>query len=176
MYQFLFLSKLKAIFRNAYKMILEWLKLHFAFFMNVRNFILYVLVYGLINLILWGGQELYYYKDTQEIKKIESHLENEKEQITSLESEINNQSNLLETKQKNLVSLKNNGLIDQYNAGADDYNFLLQEYESNVDIYNNRLAEYNKQVDRVNELIEKSGSRWYLIPIPIPVKSTKLKL
>jgi chromosome segregation ATPase len=141
-----------------------------------KSIIGFILIYGFINLVLWGGQELYWRKDTQEINKIESYLTSEKNQITSLESKIDNQSGLIDDKQKELDRLKNDGLIDKYNLGVDNYNFLLQEYKSNVDVYKGKLTEYNSQIDRVNELIKKSGSRWYLIPIPIPGKSAKPKL
>jgi hypothetical protein len=143
---------------------------------KLKSIIGIIVIFGFINLLLWGGQELYWRKDMQEIRKIENYLASEKTEITLLESKINNQSISIDFKQKGLNSLKNNGLINEYNAGVDDYNILLQKYKSNVDIYNGKLTEYNNQVDCVNELIKKSGSRWYLIPIPIPGKSTKSKL
>ena len=69
-----------------------------------------ILIYGFINLVLWGGQELYWQKDTQKINKIESYLASEKNQITSLESKIDNQSNLIDVKQVELDRLKSNRL------------------------------------------------------------------
>ena len=69
-----------------------------------------ILIYGFINLVLWGGQELYWRKDTQEINKIESYIAGEKNQITLLESKIDNQSNLIDVKQVELDRLKSNRL------------------------------------------------------------------
>lgn len=143
---------------------------------KIKSIVGTILIYAFINLVLWGGQELYWRKDTQEINKIESYLASEKNQIATLESKIDNQSSLIDDKQKELDRLKNIRSIDRYNTGVDDYNFFLQEYKSNVDIYNGKLTKYNSQIDRVNELIKKSSSRWYLIPIPIPGKSAKPKL
>ena len=82
-----------------------------------------VLIYGFLNLILWGGQELYWQKDTQEINKIESYLNSEKVQISALEAKIDIQSNLIDTKQRELDHLENNDLVDEYNAGVDEYIF-----------------------------------------------------
>lgn len=143
---------------------------------KVKGVIGIILIYAVLNLILWGCQELYWMKDTQEIKRIESSLESEKSQISLLEAKISDQSNSIDIKQKELARLESSNLIDDFNAGVDEYNSLLQEYKSNVDAYNSKLDKYNEQVDRSNELIKKSGSRWYLIPIPMPGKSARPKL
>lgn len=135
-----------------------------------------IIIYGLINLALWGSQELYWRKDTQEINKIESYLKDEYGNINSLEIKINNESLSLDAKQKELDRLKNDEMFDEYNLQVDNYNFLLKEYKSDVDSYNDKLIKYNQEVERSNELITKSSSRWYLIPIPIPGKSLKSKI
>lgn len=135
-----------------------------------------ILIFGVINLVLWGGQELYYRKDTQEINRIEKLLDQEKIEITKLQSRINSLSTEIDSKQAELDRYENTGMIDSYNTGVDSYNSLLDEYKSKVDVYNDKLIEYNRNIEQVNILIQKSSSRWYLIPIPLPGKSTKTKL
>lgn len=135
-----------------------------------------VVVFAIINGILWGGQELYYYKDTQEINKIESALDLEKIEIIKMKSDIESLSGSIDIKQTQLNDAKTRGLINQYNAGVDDINSLIDEYEKKVAIFNGKQNDYNRQVDQINVLIKKSGSRWYLIPIPLPGKSSRAKV
>ena len=59
------------------------------------------------------------------------------------------------------------GRISEYNANVDRYNALLASYNFDFTLYESKIASYNKVVNEANVLIEKSGSRWYLIPIPI---------
>jgi len=41
--------------------------------------------------------------------------------------------------------------------------------------YKNNIDEYNRKADEYNRLTKKSGSRWWLIPIPIGRGKTALK-
>lgn len=61
-----------------------------------------ILIFGVINLVLWGGQELYYYKDTQEINKIENILDQKKSEINRIELSIDNLSTTINSKQLEL--------------------------------------------------------------------------
>lgn len=144
--------------------------------MSSKSIISVVLIYGILNLILWGGQELYYYEDTREINQIEKWLEEEKQKIFLLEQKIDSQSIEIEQEENKLTDLENRRLTTLYNSNVDSYNYLLEGYENDFDIYDEKIAKYNNKVNRFNELIKKSGSRWYLIPIPLPTKSIKSKL
>lgn len=125
-----------------------------------------VVVFGVINLALWGAQELYHREDTKKINEIESYLEDERRSIDALEAKINSEEAQLEGHESELNRLKSLGYIDEYNDGVDNFNSLLSAYKRDLDSYNAKLTVYNTKVDEANALIEKSGSRWYLIPIP----------
>jgi len=135
-----------------------------------------LLIYGLLNLILWGGQELYYRDDTKEINRIEYFLELEEIEIKSLEKKIETQSFELDQRKVELDNFERQNFIDSYNSHVGAYNLLLATYKNNLDNYDYKLTQYNDKINKVNELIKKSGSRWYLIPIPMLSKSTKTKL
>jgi hypothetical protein len=75
-----------------------------------------------------------------------------------------------------LESYKALGYIDSYNSGVNHYNGLLEQYRRDLDNYDSKLTNYNNKVDEENVLIKKSGTRWYLIPIPLPGKSVRSKL
>jgi len=134
----------------------------------IMGIIKLVVVFGVINAILWGAQELYWHKDTKKINEIEVYLENEKQTIGTLEAKINLTEAEIGRKESQLNSYKSLGYIDEYNTGVDDFNYLLSIYKQDLDTYNSKLTSYNAKVDEVNALIKKSGSRWYIIPIPIP--------
>lgn len=143
---------------------------------SFKQLIRLVLIFGVINFVLWGAQELYHKEDTQRIKIIEAQLEADQRDIDSLEAKIALEEAEIERKQKQLDRYKYLGSIDEYNNGVNDFNYLLAVYKSDLNAYNNKLTSYNQKVDEVNTLIKKSGSRWYLIPIPLPGKTTKSEL
>lgn len=134
-----------------------------------------VVVFGVINLALWGAQELYHREDTKKINEIELYLADEKRSIDELETKINSEETEIEQRENELHRLKSLGYIDEYNAGVDNFNYLLSAYKHDLDNYNAKLTAYNTKVDEANTLIGKSGSRWYLIPIPFG-GGTKSKL
>ena len=140
-----------------------------------KKIIGFVVVFGIINLVLWGAQELYYHGDTQQVKEIEVWLDNERRSIDALEVKINSTEVEVDRRENELNRLKALGYINQYNTGVDSFNFLLSTYKRDVDSYNAKLTAYNAKVDEANALIKKSGTRWYLIPIPFG-GGTKSKL
>jgi len=148
---------------------------------NVSSFlsnpiVKYVIIFIVLNAILWGGQELYYYKDTKKINEIDSFLTSEKTSITALEDKISLEEDNIKSLDSRLESYQSLGYIDDYNNGVGSFNNLLETYKSDLDNYNLKLTNYNTKVDEMNVLIKKSGTRWYLIPIPLPGKSVKSKL
>ena len=136
----------------------------------------YILIFIVLNALLWGGQELYYYKDTKKINEIESFLTSEKASIIALENEISSEEADIKSLNNQLERYKSLGYIDDYNNGVGNFNNLLKTYKSDLTNYNLKLKNYNAKIDEVNILIKSSGTRWYLIPIPLPGKSVKSKL
>ncbi|MCK5084493.1 MAG: hypothetical protein KAQ64_02470 [Candidatus Pacebacteria bacterium] len=144
--------------------------------MSGKSIVSIILIYVVLNLVLWGAQELHYKEDTQEINKIEKWLNIEEKEINSLEKKINNQSFEIEQMESKLNNLERQGSITSYNYNVEKYNSLLEEYNDNFDIYDEKFAKYNNEINHFNELIKKSGLRWYLITIPLSTKSTRSKL
>lgn len=142
----------------------------------IKRLVILALTFGILNLILWGGQEIYHSGDRRQIKEIEILLDGEKREIANLEKKIEaDEANLKQTNDK-LNHLKSIGSIDEYNAGVDEFNLFLEWHRQDITNYKNRLAAYNVKVDEVNVLIQKSGSRFYIIPVPLPSKNVRSKL
>ena len=129
-----------------------------------------------LNFILWGGQEIYYYNDTKEIKKIEQSLDVQKFEITYLKKTVKVQEGEVEYLSEKMDFWNKNDMVEMYNSNVDKYNLYLTEYKYDLNNYNELIDEYNNEIEKLNELIKKSGSRWYIIPLPIGNKSTRSKL
>jgi len=134
----------------------------------IKQFAILILVFGVINGVLWVGQELYYGADTKKINEIETFLKNEKLTVNTIETALSVEETQLDQKDNLLNSYKSFGNTEEYNNGVYEYNNLLQKYQLDLDNYKTKITAYNLKVDEVNALIKKSGTRWYLIPIPLP--------
>jgi len=140
---------------------------------NAGQVIVMIIGFLLINALLWGGQELYYYKDTQKTKQIKAFLETDKAKIIDLENSLAQEEAEIKEIQEKANYYKNNEMREEYNSLVDDYNLKVKEYNENLAKYKSMLEEHNKKIKEVNVLIERSGKRWYLIPIPLPIKGIK---
>jgi peptidoglycan hydrolase CwlO-like protein len=139
-----------------------------------KRIITSIILFGVINLVLWSGQELYHRKDTEQIKEIENWLDSEsvkiknrESQLGSLESQISSLEDFLDS-YKHRIDLGEKHLADTYNIKVYEFNNLLNQYNSQFSEYEENMDSYNLKVDEVNDLIKNSGTRWYIIPIPIP--------
>ena len=133
---------------------------------SLNKILSFAIIFIIINLVLWGAQELYHHEGTQQIKQIEAWLDNESRSIDALEAKIHSTEMELNRRENELNRLKIIGYTSQYNAGVDSFNFLLSTHKQDIDNYNAKLIAYNAKIDEANALIKKSGVRWYLIPIP----------
>lgn len=91
-----------------------------------------IVIYVVINGVLWFGQEAYHHEDNAQLEQMETKINKLNSQITSFESRM---------------SL----------SGATE-----AEYAN----YEKMVSDYNKTTEEYNTLAEKSGTRWYLIPVP----------
>lgn len=130
-----------------------------------------IIVYGAINLVLYGGQELWHKGDTDKLHVIEEFLKGKKVEMDSIEQRLVTTETDLNARKSQLDRYKAINDIYHYNLGVDSYNSLLGDYRLYLEQYNNALSIYNQKIDEGNELIKKTGTRWYVIPIPIPSKS-----
>ena len=100
-----------------------------------------LLIYALLNGVIYAGQEIYHYSGTQKMNKLDSDMSYIDREITTLESYATDE-----------------GLSEPYYS----------QYKNDIDEYNQKADEYNK-------LNEKTGRRWWLIPIPIGRGSKTVK-
>lgn len=100
---------------------------------------IYILLFLVLNGILWGVQELWHSKDNQKLSEIENRIE--------------------------YLDATNNSFVKNMNL----YGSSQLEYSQ----YSSRIDERNKLADEYNSLSKSSGSRWYLIPIPMPGRGGK---
>jgi hypothetical protein len=94
---------------------------------RIPGIIRLIVVFILLNVALWGAQELYYWDDSQRMKVLDA-------EITDMDNKIQYMENF-------------------------PYTTTQSQYES-------LLSKRNKEADEYNALVQSSGSRWYLIPIP----------
>jgi len=121
----------------------------------------------LLNILLWGGQEIYYREDTAQIADAKERLSSMEVEISMLEAGISDKESEINSLEARMNQYESAGRITEYNANVDRYNSLLTSYNMDFTRYESRIAAYNNFVNETNVLIERSGSRWYLIPIPI---------
>lgn len=94
--------------------------------------VIILIVYGLINLVLVGGQNLWHAGDKKELQAIETTLKSWDGKIYMYELDIKNET-----------------------ISDGDY----YDYTVLIDKYNVKVKEYN-------ELAEKIGTTFYIVPIP----------
>jgi len=126
------------------------------------------------NAALWGLQELYYWDDTQKMNQLKEVLDDEMQEITQLETQITVEKNKLESVETQLDTYESLGNIDEYNKLVYEFNDFLGQYTSVVNEYDAKISAYNTKVDEYNLLVEKTGSRFYLIPLPLPSNVHKI--
>lgn len=134
-------------------------------FINKKILIFFFSVLG-INLLFFIPQEWSYQKENETIKKDLLKLNQDKLIIDELVKTINNQSQILEADSKYMEKIKYSNL-SKYNNMVKSYNLTLSLYEANLKKYNNLISDYNKEVERLNELIKKTETRYFLMPIKI---------
>lgn len=125
-----------------------------------------IIVYGLINLLLLGGQSAFKSEDEKRFESLKSQIESEKALLDSQDARITSEENdLLQLKQR-MDSYKAFGNVGEYNHLVDQYNVQLASYTADIDNYNSKLPAFNSKVEEANNLAKSVGSTWYLVPIP----------
>ncbi|PRM90464.1 hypothetical protein CJ671_02420 [Aliarcobacter cryaerophilus] len=129
-----------------------------------------LILYIFINVILWGGQELYYKNDMEKCENIKMELSSLKKELDNLENKLFFMDEQKERLDGARTSLK--VLVDR---DYKDYNKLVDEHNKNVPKYNNMLIEQKEKISRYNELTDEYNnlakyaySRWWLFPFPMP--------
>ncbi|PAF49322.1 hypothetical protein BKH43_06995 [Helicobacter sp. 13S00401-1] len=109
---FLYLTKLVALSKNDHSSFKETNPVY-NFLISIASI---VFLFAILNGILYGAQEIYFWGDVKKAKNMASQLEGIKSEIDSLEKQGNSYG--LSNSQYNHYS----SLIDTYNAGVGEYN------------------------------------------------------
>lgn len=153
----------------------------------MKKIISFLVVFGIINLALFGIQKITHISDNKRIKELEPTLTALSKTIKLQESDLGNLNVELDTldtsitdlagKMDSLLAKYPNGapeyVVNQYNSYKDSHNSQVDEHNNKVDKYNTlytayhqTLTEYNKLVDEYNLLGAKTSKYLLLIPIP----------
>ncbi len=146
-----------------------------------------VVVYGVVNLFLVGGQELYHHGDKMAFDSLKQILETERASIRRAETELQAISSAINSGESEINRLKT-GLIaiegrypggipsavytaysrdvDRHNALARSYNASLARYKTLYAGYSAQVNRFNTMVDQANALANRVGSTWYIVPVP----------
>lgn len=130
-----------------------------------------LLAYVILNVLIYGGQELYYWNDVKKCEQMEKQLAETKQEVKGIEDwmtqrkynlkKINDLQKDIEQGQTNDLG-KYQELVDKYNANQTQFKHNLKEHTQKIDKYNDIVNEYNS-------IAKDAYSRWWLFPFPLPV-------
>lgn len=106
---------------------------------TIKSLVSLVLMFVVINGVLWGAQEAWHYNDNKKLDGIEKQIADLDAQTSKIES------------------------------GAKMYGITDSSYSK----YSNMVDQRNKLTDEYNKLNKETGSRFYLIPIPLGKRAIK---
>jgi len=112
----------------------------------------FILVFIVGNAVLVGAQSLWHSGDQAKIDSIKQTLATNKASIDDLESRIN-------AKKAEMDGYSANNDNEDYNLDVDPYNAMVDEYKTDID-------DYNTLVKQGNDLANKIGGTWYIVPFP----------
>lgn len=156
---------------------------------DMRGILSILVIYALINGILYGGQEVYHAGDKQAYDALSRAMDQKKEDIAAKRGEIERLEAGVEEHRSQIERLKAqvHGIEQQYAAtGAPDdvyarymrmiaegngfisqANLMIDEHNRLVDALNAEVSAYNGRIPELNDLGHRAFDRWVLIPIPL---------
>lgn len=131
-----------------------------------------IIMFGVLNGVIYGGQEIYYWNDVKKCELMEVELKDLEIEVNKIEDFINfrktkvDRINQLEKEIKQGLSKD----YTKYKQMIDEYNSNMSRYKKSMDEYDNLIVKYNKITREYNDLAKSAYSRWWLLPIPLPSK------
>ncbi|MGH7549405.1 MAG: hypothetical protein ACREK3_01465 [Gemmatimonadota bacterium] len=119
-------------------------------FLRNRSLLLTLFAFGLINVILWMGQEFAYKDERVRMDEIGDALRRHQASLRDEETWLKS----------------HRSFYQNYGDPA--------IYNQRIDSYEKGVSEYNQLVDEYNQLAKTAGSNWLLLPVPIPRASGKV--
>jgi len=142
----------------------------------IPPFIMYILsliiMFTVLNGIIYGAQEIYYWNDVKKCESMKVKLKNLKKEINKIEDFINFRKTKLDRINQLTKEIKQGLSKDytKYKKMVNEYNSKIPKYKKSMNEYDSLIVEYNKVTREYNELAKDAYSRWLLLPIPLPSK------
>ena len=142
----------------------------------IPPFIMYILsliiMFTVLNGIIYGAQEIYYWNDVKKCESMKVKLKNLKKEINKIEDFINFRKTKLDRINQLEKEIKQGLSKDytKYKKMVNEYNSKIPKYKKSMNEYDSLIVEYNKVTREYNELAKDAYSRWLLLPIPLPSK------
>jgi hypothetical protein len=151
----------------------------------VLSIVVILVLYGVVNLVLVGGQTLLHKDDNERMEVLKgdmTEMEGLKEVTEAWLNDREYELNELMTESEELGAYIDqmeiefpDGIpedlygeyidaIDEYNVVVEEMASLNAEFEDEQGLYEEQLDAYNAAVEEYNELAEEAGSMWVLIP------------
>lgn len=152
----------------------------------MKRILITLLLFGIVNAILVGGQWLLSIPDTLRLSAIEKEIATIQEEVTQLEIKLKPiadtmkkqkaEMSQLETEIKTIESKYPGGslpprIYEDYSAKVDRHNRLAEEYNTDWDKYKPLQEGYSAKVDRYNSLVaegkslaQKHSKIWVWVP------------
>jgi uncharacterized protein YoxC len=156
---------------------------------RVTGFISLVAVYGIVNLVLYGGQEMYHASDkrayealSQVMEQRKADIQGKRSQIQALEASIEERGSQIDRLKAELRSIEQQygsigaptsvyvryeGMIAEVNGLIKQIKPMIERHSQLVDSFNAEVDGYNNQIPQLNDLSHRAFDRWILIPIPL---------
>ena len=142
----------------------------------IKYTIIFLAVFGVLNLLWWGYQEYIYREDTIAIRSLDNQINIDRTRIEQQQQELDNAKKVIDNQTPTITQLRAENKTIEYNKLAAEQNILIDEYNAKANEYNALLNSYNENVKKINELLTISGTRQYIFPIPpyVPEQYTEL--
>ena len=142
----------------------------------IKYTIIFLAVFGVLNLLWWGYQEYIYREDTIAIRSLDNQINIDRTRIEQQQQALDAAKKVIDSKTPTITQLRAENNIIEFNKLAAEQNILIDEYNVSAKEYNELLNTYNDNVKKINELLTKSGTRNYIFPIPpyVPEQYTEL--
>lgn len=142
----------------------------------IKYTIIFLAVFGILNLLWWGYQEYLYREDTIAIRSLDNQINIDRTRIEQRQQELDVAKKFIDSKTPTINQLRAENNIIEYNKLASEQNTLIDEYNASANEYNALLNNYNDNIKQINELLTRSGTRRYIFPIPpyVPEQYTEL--
>ncbi len=152
----------------------------------MKRILISLLLFGILNAVLVGGQWLLSLPDTFRISAIEKEISAVQKEITEIKIELQpltaalrkDEGVLLELEAEiESITAKYPGgslpprIYENYSVKAEKYNLLVEEYTITLskykqlqEAYNTKIEQHNSLVSEQNSLAQKQDNIWVLIP------------